>query len=71
VVGDESTAGRAIRNQIQALMPRYRDRLQVDYWIQIALPEAQRRVQNLPDDTFLFLSRIIRSSITAPIPPRR
>ncbi len=54
VVGDESTAGRAIRNQIQALMPRYKDRLQVDYWIQIALPEAQRRVENLPDDTFLF-----------------
>ncbi len=54
VVGDESTAGRAIRNQIQALMPHYKDRLQVDYWIQIALPEAQRRVENLPDDTFLF-----------------
>lgn len=54
VVGDESTAGRAIRNQIQALMPQYIDRLQVDYWIQIDLPEAQRRVENLPDDTFLF-----------------
>ena len=54
VVGDESTAGRAIKNQIQALMPRYKDRLQVDYWMQIALPEAQRRVENLPDDTFLF-----------------
>ncbi|MDP3480401.1 MAG: ABC transporter substrate binding protein, partial [Desulfoprunum sp.] len=54
VVGDESTTGRAIKKQIEALVPRYKDRLQVDYWIQIALPEAQRRVQNLPDDTFLF-----------------
>ena len=54
VVGDESTTGRAIRNQIQALMPRYKDRLQVDYWTQVALPEAQRRVENLPADTFLF-----------------
>ncbi len=54
VVGDESTTGRAIKKQIEALVPLYKDRLQVDYWIQIALPEAQRRVQNLPDDTFLF-----------------
>jgi PAS domain S-box-containing protein len=54
VVGDDSTAGRAIKKQIEALVPRYKDRLQVDYWVQIDLPEAQRRVEKLPDDTFLF-----------------
>ncbi len=54
VVGDDSTAGRAIKKQIETLVPRYKDRLQVDYWVQIDLPEAQRRVENLPDDTFLF-----------------
>ncbi len=54
VVGDESTAGRAIKKQIEGLVPRYKDRLQVDYWIQIGLAEAQERVQNLPDDSFLF-----------------
>ena len=54
VVGDYSTAGLAIKKQIEALVPHYRDRLQVDYWVQIDLPEAQRRVEKLPDDTFLF-----------------
>ena len=54
VVGDDSTAGRAIKNQIEDLVPRYKDRLQVDYWVQIDLAEAQRRVEKLPEDTFLF-----------------
>lgn len=54
VVGDESTAGRAIRKQIEDLEPRYRDRLQVDYWVQVALDEAERRVGTLPRDSFLF-----------------
>ncbi|KAB2888042.1 MAG: response regulator [Desulfobulbaceae bacterium] len=54
VIGDESTAGRAIKKQIEALVPLYRDKLQVDYWIQIDLAEAQKRVTSLPNDTFLF-----------------
>jgi two-component system, cell cycle sensor histidine kinase and response regulator CckA len=54
VVGDESTAGRAIKKQIEELVPRYKDRLQVEYWVQIDLAEAQRRVGNLPKDSFLF-----------------
>ena len=54
VVGDDSTAGRAIKKQIEALVPRYKDRLQVEYWVQIDLPEAQRRVEKLPADSFLF-----------------
>jgi PAS domain S-box-containing protein len=54
VVGDDSTAGRAIKKQIEAIVPRYQERLQVDYWVQIDLPEAQRRAEKLPDDTFLF-----------------
>ena len=54
VIGDESTAGRAIKKQIEALVPLYRDKLRVDYWIQIDLAEAQKRVTSLPNDTFLF-----------------
>jgi PAS domain S-box-containing protein len=54
VIGDESTTGRAITKQIESIVPRYKDRLQVDYWLKISLPEAQERVRNLPDDTFLF-----------------
>lgn len=56
VIGDDSTTGRAIKKQIEALVPRYKDRLQVDYWVQIDLAEAQRRVEALPDDTFLFFT---------------
>ncbi|MDK9707383.1 MAG: ATP-binding protein [Desulforhopalus sp.] len=54
VVGDTSTAGLAIKKQIENLVPRYKDKLQVDYWTQISLDDAKQRVQNLPDDTFLF-----------------
>ncbi len=54
VIGDESTAGLAIKKQIEAIVPRFKDRLQVDYWTRIDLPEAQRRVQHLPDNSFLF-----------------
>ena len=54
VIGDESTAGRAIKKQIETLVPLYRDKLQVEYWIQIDLAEAQKRVTSLPNDTFLF-----------------
>ncbi|MBE0584728.1 MAG: response regulator [Desulfofustis sp.] len=54
VVGDNSTAGHAIRQQIEEAVPAYFDRLSVDYWVQLDLDEVQRRVQVLPDDTFLF-----------------
>jgi two-component system, cell cycle sensor histidine kinase and response regulator CckA len=54
VIGDESTAGRAIKKQIENLVIRYKDRLQVEYWTQVGLAEAQNRVNHLPDDTFLF-----------------
>ena len=54
VVGDESTTGNAIKSQIEALVPNYEKRLKVDYWIQLDLQEVQRRVTNLPEDTFLF-----------------
>ncbi|SDP07403.1 PAS domain S-box-containing protein [Desulforhopalus singaporensis] len=54
VVGDASTAGYAIKHQIEDVVPAFRDRLHVDYWIQVDLPEVQRRVKNLPQDTFLF-----------------
>ncbi len=54
VVGDESTAGLAIKKQIETIVPRFKNRLHVDYWIQLDLAEVQRRVQHLPDDTFLF-----------------
>ena len=54
VVGDDSTAGQAIRSQIEAYANQFKDRLSVDYWVQVALEEVQERVTSLPPDTFLF-----------------
>jgi two-component system cell cycle sensor histidine kinase/response regulator CckA len=54
VIGDESITGKAIKKQIEKVIPRYTDQLQVDFWTHVSLPEAQKRVQTLPDDTFLF-----------------
>ena len=54
VVGDSSTAGTAIRHQIENAVPQYRDKLTVDYWIDMSLRKVLDRVQTLPDDTFLF-----------------
>jgi PAS domain S-box-containing protein len=54
VVGDSSTAGTAIRHQIEAVIPQYRDKLTVDYWIDMSLRRVLDRVHDLPTDTFLF-----------------
>ena len=54
VVGDTSTAGLAIKNQIEELLPEYHQNLEVSYWMQMSLEEVQQRVAALPDDVFLF-----------------
>lgn len=56
VLIDNSTAGRAIRRQAEKILEQYDTGLQVEYWIQLSLEEAQRRVKKLPDDTFLFIA---------------
>jgi len=54
VVGDESTAGLAIRQQVEAGVALYEKPLQVEYWTQASLETVLKRVENLPRDTFLF-----------------
>lgn len=54
VIGDNSTAGKAIKQQIEELVPAFRDRIKVDYWTQLDLEEVQNRVERLSHDTFLF-----------------
>ena len=54
VVGDTSTAGLAIRHQIEELLPDYPEKLEVSYWTKLSLEEVQQRVGTLPDDVFLF-----------------
>lgn len=54
VVGDESTAGRTIRKQIEAVVPLYTDRLKVEYWTHMELGAVLDRVEVLSPDTFLF-----------------
>ena len=54
VVGDSSTAGAAIKRQIEIVVPQYSQRLTVDYWIDMSLSKVLDRVEKLPNDTFLF-----------------
>lgn len=54
VVGDTSSAGLAIRRQIETAMPLYEDRLDVEYWSHYSLGQVLDRVEMLPSDTFLF-----------------
>lgn len=54
VVGDESTAGLAIKRQIEAVVPMFKDRLDVEYWTHMELGEVLDRVELLPPETFLF-----------------
>lgn len=54
VVGDNSTAGQAIKSQIESFVPQFQDRLTVDFWVQVDLDDVQKRVKTLPADTFLF-----------------
>ena len=54
VFGDDSTAGRAISNQITRKLTVSGYELEVDYWRSMSLAESLEKVKNLPDDTFLF-----------------
>ncbi|NDV19618.1 response regulator [Pseudodesulfovibrio sp. JC047] len=54
VVTDSSTTGTAIKHQVQAIVPQFKERLTVDYWIDISMQAVMDRVTTLPDDTFLF-----------------
>lgn len=54
VVGDLSTAGLAIRRQVEAVVPLYEDRLEVVYWSHLSLGEVLKRLDTLTPDTFMF-----------------
>ena len=54
VVGDESTAGLAIKRQVESIVPFFRDRLKVEYWTHMELGEILDRAEVLTPDTFLF-----------------
>jgi len=57
VLIDNSTAGRTIRQQAEnSIRENPSLGLDVEYWIQMSLEEAQDRVEHLPDDTFMFIA---------------
>ncbi len=56
VVGDQSTAGRAIKRQIDGMIAEYDKDFLVEFWFQLTLEETQARVENLQEDTFLFFT---------------
>ncbi len=56
VVGDLSTAGRAIKRQIDTMLAGYPEGFSVEFWYQHTLEETQERVEHLSADTFLFFT---------------
>jgi len=61
VVSDESTTGVAIRKQVEDAMPRYADRLKIEYWSQLSMAEMLDRAKALPPDTMLFFIPIYQT----------
>lgn len=56
ILSDDSTAGAAIRKQIEKLSSENDTGLDTEYWTQFSLEEAKRRVKNLPNDVMLFIT---------------
>ncbi len=53
---DESTAGNAIRHQVEKITAQEDLGLDIEYWIQLSLEEAQKRVRSLPANSFIFIA---------------
>ncbi|MCP3889014.1 MAG: response regulator [Desulfobulbaceae bacterium] len=56
VLIDNSTAGRAIQRQVEKIAKREDTGLEIEFWVQLSMQEAQQRVRKLPDNTFLFIA---------------
>jgi two-component system cell cycle sensor histidine kinase/response regulator CckA len=56
VLIDNSTAGRAIRRQVEKISDTANIDLDIEFWIQLSLPDAQSRVRKLPENSFLFIA---------------
>ncbi len=56
VLIDNSTAGVTIRHQAEKMTKNLEIGLQIEFWIQLSLEEAQQRVKKLPGNTFLFIA---------------
>ncbi len=58
---DNSTTGTAIRHQAEKLIKTNNLGLQIDFWTELSLEETQKRVSELPTDTFLFIAPYYQS----------
>lgn len=54
VIGDESTTGLAIKNQIREAEPYFHDQLDFEYWTQFSMAEIEEKVRQLPRDTLIY-----------------
>lgn len=62
VLTDDSTAGTGIRKQIQKITEQNETGLEMEYWTQLSMEEAQHRVQQLPSDAMLFIAPYYQTS---------
>ncbi|WP_136798650.1 ABC transporter substrate binding protein [Desulfosediminicola ganghwensis] len=56
VFGDDSITGHAIAKQVENKMLLSDPDLHVEFWFSLSVEETVKRVENLPDDTFLFFT---------------
>ncbi len=58
---DTSTTGTAIRHQAEKLIQDNNLGLQIEFWTQLTLEQTQKRVSELPNNTFLFIAPYYQS----------
>lgn len=64
VLIDDSTTGTAIRKQVEKIYTNSNTGIEIEYWIQLSLPEAQKRVEALSDDSMLFIAPYYQTTST-------
>ncbi len=54
VIGDETITGRAIRAQIQRVVPFFEDRLDFEFWSDVDLKDVLKTVSAMSSDTMIY-----------------
>jgi methyl-accepting chemotaxis protein len=62
VIGDKTTTGKAIKPQIQEVMPAYQDSVEFEFWDTYTMEEFLENVGDLSDDTVMFFIGVFKDA---------
>lgn len=62
VIGDKTTTGKAIKPQIQEVIPIYQDSVEFEFWDIYTMEEFLENVADLSDDTVMFFIGIFKDA---------